>query len=301
MEKSRKCVQRYWHYDTMCENRSNCYGKNPFFRRKSWNSSIKSPLSIFQNNVLHFLNDGTCKLMLSFQKVMSYVPVMLIMKSLVNYTDQTIFLHLTHGFEDDQYFISCVYKMLRESHEQKIHTHADAIEFLGNVFSERFKFILPWASKQEVCEFLLNECVLIHLNTNTDKFNLLVFMIQKLYQSVQGKCAFEGADGVMMQEILLAGHLYQQVLKDRLENWLLNLKLSIAKQCERTGTTFDQRTMAAALKGVSPIDRIMENFLATGNIASKSGLGLMQSSGLVILAENINRMRYMSHFRYFLF
>ena len=38
-------------------------------------------------------------------------------------------------------------------------------------------------------------------------------------------------------------------------------------------------------------------FTGTGNLPSSTGLGLMQNKGLTIMAENINRMRYMSHFR----
>lgn len=78
------------------------------------------------------------------------------------------------------------------------------------------------------------------------------------------------------------------------------------------------------------LDGIFENFLATGNVPASADLGLMQESGkemwvgallasswrflvlslfshsllmshfrlgLSIVAENINRMRYMSHFR----
>lgn len=41
----------------------------------------------------------------------------------------------------------------------------------------------------------------------------------------------------------------------------------------------------------------LENFIGTGNLPSKTGLGLMQDKGLSIMAENINRMRYMAHFR----
>lgn len=55
--------------------------------------------------------------------------------------------------------------------------------------------------------------------------------------------------------------------------------------------------MSTALRSSGGISRAMESFLATGNAPSRSGLGLMQSSGLVVMAENINRMRYMSHFR----
>ncbi|KAG5882325.1 hypothetical protein JTB14_016638 [Gonioctena quinquepunctata] len=52
-----------------------------------------------------------------------------------------------------------------------------------------------------------------------------------------------------------------------------------------------------AARSSGGIQRALELFLATGNISSSSGLGLMQDKGLVIVAENINRMRYMSHFR----
>ena len=37
--------------------------------------------------------------------------------------------------------------------------------------------------------------------------------------------------------------------------------------------------------------------ISTGNLPTQTGLGLMQDKGMTIMAENINRMRYMSHFR----
>ena len=71
-----------------------------------------------------------------------------------------------------------------------------------------------------------------------DKFNLLVFMTRKMFAFAQGKCALEGMDPVMMQEINLAGHLYLQLLKDRLANWLNVLKYIILKR-QRTVKNFD--------------------------------------------------------------
>lgn len=70
-----------------------------------------------------------------------------------------------------------------------------------------------------------------------DKFNLFVFMTQKLFSFAGQKCAIEGADAVMMQECLLGGHLYLQVLKEKLQTWLSVLKLSIMK---RPGSTSDK-------------------------------------------------------------
>ena len=55
--------------------------------------------------------------------------------------------------------------------------------------------------------------------------------------------------------------------------------------------------MLNVMKHGNSLESQMENFLSTGNLKSSTGLGLMQNSGLAIVAENINRMRYMSHFR----
>ena len=52
-----------------------------------------------------------------------------------------------------------------------------------------------------------------------------------------------------------------------------------------------------ANSGGGNLEKPLENFLGTGNLPSRTGLGLMQDKGLTIMAENINRMRYMSHFR----
>ena len=45
------------------------------------------------------------------------------------------------------------------------------------------------------------------------------------------------------------------------------------------------------------IGRQFEYFLATGNLVSKSGLGLSQSSGFTIVADKLNYLRFLSHFR----
>jgi len=36
-------------------------------------------------------------------------------------------------------------------------------------------------------------------------------MLQKLFSVAQNKCLVEGADGIMMQELMLGGHLYLKV------------------------------------------------------------------------------------------
>jgi DNA-directed RNA polymerase I subunit RPA2 len=37
-------------------------------------------------------------------------------------------------------------------------------------------------------------------------------MLQKLFSVTQNKCLAEGADAIMMQELMLGGHLYLKVM-----------------------------------------------------------------------------------------
>lgn len=63
-------------------------------------------------------------------------------------------------------------------------------------------------------------------------------MTKKLFALANNKCAVEGADSVMMQECLLGGHLYLQVLKEKLYSWLINLKMGILKRARSAGNRY---------------------------------------------------------------
>ncbi|KAI8125983.1 DNA-directed RNA polymerase I subunit RPA2 [Lucilia cuprina] len=249
------------------------------------------------NNVLHYLNNGTCKFMFSNMKFMAYVPVCLIIKCLTDATDEEIYNRLIRGYENDQYYLSCVQQMLRDVHSEGLHTSGQCREYLGQVFRSRFRELPDWTTDVEVTDFIMQQRVLVHLETNKEKFDLLVFMIQKLYQCVQGNAKIENVDSVMMQEVLTSGHLYQKYLGDRIDFWLQMAKKMVLKKLNTPDALLTSSILTTILRSMGGISRAMESFLATGNAPSRSGLGLMQSSGLVVMAENINRMRYMSHFR----
>ncbi|XP_076280843.1 RNA polymerase I subunit Rpl135 [Lasioglossum baleicum] len=251
------------------------------------------------NNTLHYVTDGSAKLMFTYRKVLYYVPLVLMLKCLVDVSDIFIYNALTAGSEDDLYYKGCILNMLREIHKQDLHSHDQCKAYIGRMFRIKF-FELPQdATDTDICDFIIKHCIAIHLNDPLDKFYLLVFMTKKLFALANNKCAVEGADAVMMQECLLGGHLYLQVLKEKLYTWLTGLKMGILKRARSAGNryTLSVQEMLNIMKHTSSLESQMENFLATGNIRSATGLGLMQSSGLTIVAENINRMRYMSHFR----
>lgn len=235
--------------------------------------------------------------MFTHRKTFSFVPVVMLLKALKNCTDEYIYQQLMAGYEDDQYYDNSIQKMLRSVQEETgMHTYAECKRYLGEVF--RTKFYLPeWTTPEEITDYMFHNCILIHLDDPEDKFNFIVLMTQKLFQCAQNKYKIENSDSVMMQEILLGGHLYQKVIKDRVENWLEQLRFTLLKQAGQANFTLNAAAFVTACKYAGSIERSVTNFLSTGNLVSKSGLGLMQASGLVIMAENINRMRYMSHFR----
>ncbi|ERL88468.1 hypothetical protein D910_05854 [Dendroctonus ponderosae] len=258
---------------------------------------FQSSVVVSQTNVLHFVTDGSSKLMFSYQKMLYYVPLCLVLKSLCDYTDQYIYQKLIEGCEEDLYYLDSCQNMLRAIHLENLHTHDDCKAFLGKMFRVKLYECPPWFSDIEVADFMLKKCILIHLNTNEDRFNMLIFMTKKLFSFAQDKCKVEGADSVMMQEVLQGGHLYLQIIKEKMQNWLNNMRLAVMQLARGNKFNFNQADILRAAKSSGGIEHSLKLFLATGNMFSTTGLGLMQDKGLCIVAENINRIRYMSHFR----
>lgn len=54
---------------------------------------------------------------------------------------------------------------------------------------------------------------------------------------VQGKAAPESPDHVMLQEVLLGGHLYLQLLKDKLYNWLQTIQFLTLRKVKNDGSS----------------------------------------------------------------
>jgi DNA-directed RNA polymerase I subunit RPA2 len=57
-----------------------------------------------RNNVLHFVTDGTAKLMFSYKKTLYYTPLVLVLKCLVKHTDYYMCQQLLGPYEDDAYY-----------------------------------------------------------------------------------------------------------------------------------------------------------------------------------------------------
>jgi DNA-directed RNA polymerase I subunit RPA2 len=253
---------------------------------------------IGQNHILHYLDNGSANLCFAHQKEIFFVPAIMILKALVDMPDYEIFKCLMRHRENNSFMEGCVKFMLRQLQTEKIFTRNDVLAYIGSRF--RVKLNLPdWYTDIECANYLIKYSLFTHLNKNSDKFNALIFMLRKLYTLVhQNGCKPDDPDSPMMQEILLPGHLYLGVLAERLQQLLVSMKTIIQTIDAKKRYPEGQRlNVIEACKRESPITQSMEYFLSTGNLVSKNGLGILQSSGFCIIADKLNYMRYLSHFR----
>lgn len=268
-----------------------------------------------QTNVLHYLNDGNITLRFSWRKSEYLVPVMMILKALVETNDREIFEGLVGraGSEGatNTFLTDRVELLLRTYKAYRLHGRSRTRAYLG----EKFKVVLgvseAMADEKAGTEFL-RRIVLPHVGVDRDvaeaqdanKFKMMLFMIKKLYALVAGDCAQDNPDTLQNQEVLLGGFLYGMFVKERLEEWLFSIGAVARDWSKRNdGLGYASRAFRKDFAGkvltraAESIGKSMEYFLSTGNLVSPSGLDVQQTSGFTVVAERINFYRFLSHFR----
>jgi DNA-directed RNA polymerase I subunit RPA2 len=268
-----------------------------------------------QTNVLHYLNDGNVTFRFSWRKNEYLIPVMMILKALVETNDREISEGLvgpagSKGLDDKQFVTDRVELLLRTYKAYNIHGQAKTRAYLGS----KFRIVLSVPddmSDMDAGGEFLRKIVLPHLGSSelketndTDKFRMLLFMTRKLYSLVEGECAVDNPDAVQNQEILLPGSLYGMIVKERVEEWLNSIGLQLRDWGRSTSWApivsdeFERDFSTKILRRTNEnLAQALEYFLSTGNLVSPSGLDLQQTSGFTVVAEKINFWRFISHFR----
>uniref|UniRef100_A0A8C3XKP9 DNA-directed RNA polymerase subunit beta n=1 Tax=Chelydra serpentina TaxID=8475 RepID=A0A8C3XKP9_CHESE len=248
------------------------------------------------NMNLHYLENGTVMLNFIFQKELFFLPLGFALKALVGFSDYQIFQELIKGREDNSFYKNCISQMLRMVVEEGCAMQKQVLNYIGKCF--RVKLNLPeWYPNEQAAEFLLDQCICIHLKTKTEKFYLLCLMTRKLFAFSKEECMEENPDSLMNQEVLTPGQLYLMFLKERMEAWLLSIKVALDKRSQKTNITINSENMMKLFSMGIDVTRPFEYLLATGNLRSKTGLGMLQDSGLCVVADKLNFIRYLSHFR----
>ncbi|KAF4123006.1 hypothetical protein GMORB2_6554 [Geosmithia morbida] len=268
-----------------------------------------------QTNVLHYLNDGNMTFRFSWRKNEYLVPVMMILKALVDTNDGEIFETLVGPAgtkaSENVFLTDRVELLLRTYKTYQLYTKSETRAFLGS----KFRVVLgvpETMTDYEVGTEFLRRIVLVHLGNidvtpeqDADKFRMLLLMIRKLYALVAGECAVDNPDALQHQEILLGGFLYGQILKERLDEFLsVSVRASIRDYLRRHAavrfTSEDWRRdfpNTIFRKANENLGTLLEYFLSTGNLQSPSGLDLQQTAGFTVVAEKLNFLRFISHFR----
>ena len=278
--------------------------------------SIRSlrPDQTSQTNVLHYLTDGNVTFRFSWRKAEYLVPVMMILKALVETNDREICNGIlgtsSKKATPNSFVADRVELLLRTYKAYDLKTRKQTLSYLGKHFAPVVQ-TPPTMSPQNVGREFLRKIVLPHLGNkdvtetqNYDKFQLMLFMIRKLYAFAAGDCAADNPDAVSNQEVLLGGFIYGMILKESLAEWLGAIGAT-AREWARsknnakfTDASFNTDFLPKVVRRTTEnIAQKLEYFLSTGNLVSQTGLDLQQTNGFSVMAEKINFYRFISHFR----
>uniref|UniRef100_A0A673SPR3 DNA-directed RNA polymerase subunit beta n=1 Tax=Suricata suricatta TaxID=37032 RepID=A0A673SPR3_SURSU len=248
------------------------------------------------NMNLHYLENGTVMLNFIYRKELFFLPLGFALKALVSFSDYQIFQELIKGKEEDSFFRNSVSQMLRIVTEEGCSTQKQVLSYLGERF--RVKLSLPdWYPNEQAAEFLFDQCICIHLKSSTEKFYMLCLMTRKLFALAKGECMEENPDSLVNQEVLTPGQLFLMFLKEKMEAWLVSIKIALDKRAQKANVSINTENLMKIFNMGTDLTKPFEYLFATGNLRSKTGLGFLQDSGLCVVADKLNFIRYLSHFR----
>ena len=256
-----------------------------------------------QTVTLHYCTDGMATVRFSYRKNEYMVPVMLVLRALSQTSDKQLFERLTMAKQQNTSLVDSVELLLRSFRTSfAVLTRHQALSYLGQKFAVMLDCPEDMTQLDAGLE-LLRRVVLVHLTNDSDKFDLLIYMLQKLYALAHGECAADNPDSLQCQETLLGGHLMLAITKEKIGEWLATLKQTVLKDIRNSYVHLDfhkkeyMQKVFQRSSSAQDIGRKLQYFLSTGNIVSSSGLDLQQTSGYTVVAEKLNFYRYISHFR----
>lgn len=281
-------------------------------------------------NQLHYAKDGT--LHLSCGQPRKFFPLAVVLKALKDTSDREIYTRIIDGSTKtvDRERLELT---LIEARNLRIKTRTDALRLIGQQFQTYYT--APYKTDLEVGQEFLDEYVLPFVtpdsdsgDTCTSKFDLLVFMAQKLLKFVNGEVREDDLDSIANHEVLTPGIVFANIVGKAVDSALIGIEASIrrsigtpvvpdtadsgtaaARRRRRSGplgvltTTvdfFDLGQMASLLASMkwTEVAPRAKMYLATGNVPPMIGrIDLPQMSGLAIVGEKLNFLRFISHFR----
>ncbi|ESW05690.1 hypothetical protein PHAVU_011G201300 [Phaseolus vulgaris] len=260
---------------------------------------------------LYYLRNGSARLGFWLRGREYLLPVGIVLKALIDTTDREIYVNLTSCYNEKyakgkgavgtQLVGERAKIILDELRDLSLFTRRQCLEYIG----EHFQPIMPELMKDSyaiVADAVLKDCILVHLDNDFDKFNLLIFMLQKLFSLIDQTSVPDNPDSLQNHEVLLPGHLISLYIKEKLEDWLQKGKKLLMDEIQKKSNKFDFSDIAQVKKimdknSAKLVSASVENLLKTGRLVTQTGLDLQQRAGYTVQAERLNFLRFMSHFR----
>lgn len=259
---------------------------------------------------LYYLQNGSARLGFGIRGREFLLPVGIVLKALICTSDREIYVSLTSCYNDryrrekgvvgTQLIGERAQIILDEVENLSLLTQSQCLKHIGEYFQPAMDGF-ETESHTTVAEAVLRDYVFVHLTSNHDKFNLLIFMLQKLYALVDQTAARDNPDALQNQEVLLPGHLITIYLKEKLQEWLNKSRRQLHDEIVKNAKSFDFKDIMQVKKFVSrnsaTVGRSIESMIKIGRLSTASGLDLPQREGMTIQAERLNFLRFISHFR----
>lgn len=129
-------------------------------------------------NTVHYLSNGNVTFRFSWRKNEYMIPIVMVLKALMDVSDKDIFCNLAQNNFRDTFRTDRIELLLRGFKTYALPTGKQCLEFLG----DKFRIVLgcpeDWDNKR-VGIFLLERVVLVHLDRRQDKFNLLMCVLDR--------------------------------------------------------------------------------------------------------------------------
>ncbi|KAK4802063.1 hypothetical protein SAY86_000266 [Trapa natans] len=260
---------------------------------------------------LYYLQNGSARLGIWLQGREYLLPVGVALKALVNTSDREIYASLTScscetrermkGVVGTQLVGERAKIILDEVQALGLFTREQCLQHIGEHF-QPLMYELQKESYESVANSFIRDYIFVHLDNDYDKFNLLIFMVQKLFSLIDQTSVPDNPDSLQNQEVLLPGHLITIYLKEKLDEWLHKAKKLIIDEINSTTKKFDFCSLQDVKKVIEKnparqIGAAVENMLKTGRLVTQTGLDLQQRAGFTVQAERLNFLRFISHFR----
>ncbi|XP_062109933.1 DNA-directed RNA polymerase I subunit 2 [Humulus lupulus] len=260
---------------------------------------------------LYYLRNGSARLGFWVQGREYLLPVGIVLKALIDTNDREIYASLTccynekydkgKGVVGTQLLGERAQIILDEVRDLSLFNRIQCLEHIGEHFQPIMQG-LENASHSAIADAVLKDYIFVHLDNNHDKFNLLIFMVQKLFSFIDQTSVTDSPDSLQNHEVLLPGHLITLYMKEKLEDWLYKVKKLLQDEIDKKGKSFDLGDLAQVKKVMDKapakhVSLAVENMLKTGRLVTQTGLDLQQRAGYTVQAERLNYLRFISHFR----